>query len=60
MQKVTGLVCGKKEFDWPDYVVALVTKIKEYNSMLEDYRQAKILNKLGRGKMGVLRKGKYW
>ena len=49
MQKVTGLVCQKKEIDWPDYVVDLVEKIKHYNEMLEDYRQAKILKKLGRG-----------
>ena len=49
MQRVTKLVCGKKEFAWPEYVVELVEKIKEYNSMLEDYRQAKVLNKLSRG-----------
>ncbi|XP_052240269.1 NBAS subunit of NRZ tethering complex-like isoform X2 [Dreissena polymorpha] len=49
MQSVTSLVCGQKDFDWPDYVVALVTKIKHYNEMLEDYRQAEILRNLGKG-----------
>ncbi|XP_053405478.1 NBAS subunit of NRZ tethering complex-like [Mercenaria mercenaria] len=49
MQKVTSLVCQKKEIQWPDYVLDLVEKIKHYNEMLEDYRQAKILKKLDRG-----------
>ena len=49
MQKVTNLISQKKDFDWPDNVIALVTKIKHYNEMLEDYRQAKVLKKLGRG-----------
>lgn len=49
MQKVTSLVCRKNGIDWPDYVLDLVTKIKHYNEMLEDFRQAKVLNRLGRG-----------
>ena len=49
MQKVVSLVTQKTDFDWPVEVKELVGKIKQYNEMLEDYRQAKLLRKLGRG-----------
>ena len=49
MQKVVSLVTQKTGFDWPDEVKELIVKIKQYNKMLEDYRQAKVLRKLGRG-----------
>ena len=50
MEKVVALVTQKTEFDWPEEVTELVLKIKQYNEMLADYRQGKVLKKLGRGK----------
>ena len=50
MQKVVSLVTQKTDIDWPEEVKELVLKIKQYNEMLEDYRQAIVLKKLGRGK----------
>ena len=58
MEKVVSLVTQKTEFDWPEEVTELVLKIKQYNEMLEDYRQGKVLKKLGRGKI-ALYKGSY-
>lgn len=49
MRKVISLVTQKTDIDWPEDVKELVVKIKQYNEMLEDYRQAKVLKKLGRG-----------
>ena len=49
MHKVVSLVTQKTDFDWPAEVKELVEKIKQYNEMLEDYRQGKVLRKLGRG-----------
>ena len=50
MEKVVALVTQKTEFDWPEEVTELVLKIKQYNEMLADYRQGKVLKKLGRCK----------
>ncbi|KAK3595169.1 hypothetical protein CHS0354_002768 [Potamilus streckersoni] len=49
IQRVVDLVTQKLNFDWPADVMVLVDKLKYYNEMLEDYTQAKILQKLGRG-----------
>ncbi|KAL3866901.1 hypothetical protein ACJMK2_044151 [Sinanodonta woodiana] len=49
IQRVVDLVTQKLDFDWPADVMVLVEKLKHYNEMLEDYTQAKILQKLGRG-----------
>ncbi|KAL4228277.1 hypothetical protein ACF0H5_013708 [Mactra antiquata] len=49
MKKVLGLVYQCDESDRSENVLDLVRKIKQYNEMLQDYRQAKVLSKLGRG-----------
>ena len=55
MQKVVALVTQKTDIDWPEEVMELVQRIKQYNEMLEDYRQAKVLKKLGRGETDHVR-----
>lgn len=59
IQKVINFVNNKKDYDWPVEVLELVTKLKQYYEALEDFSQAKMLQKLGRGisrcfKLGLL------
>ncbi|XP_052794949.1 NBAS subunit of NRZ tethering complex-like [Mya arenaria] len=49
MRHVTSVVCGQRDVSWPESVVALVTKVRQYRERLEDYRQAQILSRLSRG-----------
>ena len=50
MRHVTSAVCKElHQADWPENVVGMVTKIRHYRDMLDDFRQGQILAKLGRG-----------
>ncbi|KAK3097270.1 hypothetical protein FSP39_008222 [Pinctada imbricata] len=49
MTKVISFVNKRKDFDWPQDVLELIPKLKQYSEELEDYIQAKTLQGLGRG-----------
>ena len=49
MEKVLHHVTYSKKLDWPPEVMQMVTKLKQYNELLEDFIQAKQLQSLDRG-----------
>ncbi|KAH9508425.1 hypothetical protein Btru_055206 [Bulinus truncatus] len=49
VSRVIDFISSIGENEWPQEVVCLVDKLKNYQEMLEDYNQACTLNRLGKG-----------